>query len=152
MNNSLWTMIAGITINNDLGDYKFEAQENGGSERLITARLTPTKSCATITMEKNPQVYFPDDVCGTSEYQLQDNLSFQKFVFDAAGLPASVNIASLGKSILRSYHVEIAFQKVTLAGDKEPFLVPKQVTAKLESNKGSVVITSLYEPKSSSPH
>jgi hypothetical protein len=149
MNNALWTMIAGITLTDDPGDYKLEAHENGSNDRVITARLTPTKSCATITMEKNPQVYFPDDVCGTREYQLQDNLSFQKFVFDATGLPATVKIETLGKSILRSYHVEIAFQKVTLPGDKEPFLVPKQVTAKLESNKGNVEITSLYEAKSS---
>ncbi|HEV3038488.1 MAG TPA: hypothetical protein VHA33_11995 [Candidatus Angelobacter sp.] len=102
-------------------------------------------------MVKNSQAYFPDEPCGTSEYQLQDNLSFQKFVFDAPGLPASIRIDPFGKSVLRSYRVEIAFQKVMLAADKEPFLVPRQVTAKLETNKGSVEITSTYEAKSSSP-
>ena len=56
------------------------------------------------------------------------------------------------ESTLRRYHVEIEFQKVLLAGDNQPFLAPKQVTAKLETNKGSLEITSVYEAKDASSH
>jgi len=152
MNSTLWTMIAGGTPYGEASVYKFEAQAEGGGDRLITARLNRSKPCTQLTMQKNPQVYFPDDACGALEYQLHNTLSFQKFVFDADGLPALVTIEPFGKSTLRRYHVEIEFQKVLLAGDNQPFLAPRQVTAKLETNKGSLEITSVYEAKDASSH
>lgn len=146
LNSTLWTLTAGITPYDEAGVYNFESRVDGDSH-LITARLNPVKSCAQLTMQKNPQVYFPDATCGPLEYQLLDSLSFQKFVFNADGLPALVTIEPFGKSTLRRYHVEIEFQKVLLSGDNQPFLAPKQVTAKLETNKGNLDITSIYEAK-----
>jgi len=45
------------------------------------------------------------------------------------------------------YHAEVEFQSVEVPGEKEPFLAPKLVTATLETNKGKIVIASVYEPK-----
>lgn len=147
LNSTLWTMIAGISPYDEASVYKFEAQTEGGEDHFITAKLNPVKPCSQLTMQKNPHVYFPDGACGTLEYQLHENLSFQRFVFDADGLPALVTIEPFGKAMLRSYHVEIDFQKALLAGDGQPFLVPKQVTAKLETNKGKLEIMSIYEAR-----
>jgi hypothetical protein len=44
-------------------------------------------------------------------------------------------------------HAEVEFQQVTLPGDQAPFLIPKQVTATIETDKEKIVITSVYEPK-----
>jgi hypothetical protein len=41
----------------------------------------------------------------------------------------------------------LSSRKTTLPEDKEPFLVPKRVTATLETDKGTIVITSIYEAK-----
>jgi hypothetical protein len=145
LNSMLWTMIPGVRLYSDPGDYAFEAQES--HDGLITARLVPVAPCPPFSMEKNPDIYFPDDACGPSEFQMHDDLSFHKFVFDASGLPVSVRIGPLGKSTLRRYHVEVEFQRIMLAGDKDPFLVPRQVTATLETDKGKLVISSAYDAK-----
>jgi hypothetical protein len=145
MNSMLWTMIPGVLLYSDAGDYTFEAQ--GPRDELITARLVPVKRCPAFSMEKNPDTYFPDYACGPGEFQLRDDLSFYKFAFDASGLPVSMKVGPLGKSTLQRYHVEVEFQRVMLPGDKEPFLVPKEVTATLETDKGKLVISSVYEAK-----
>jgi hypothetical protein len=147
INSTFWTMMPGVWIYADPAEYIFEAQNphNG----IVSAKLMPVKSCSPLTMEKNPQTYFPDEVCGPGVFELHDDLSFQKFVFDASGLPVAIKTASLGNTTLQSYHAEVEFQKVILPGDKEPFLVPKQVTARLETNKGNIVISSLYEARKS---
>ncbi len=147
LNSTLWTMFAGIVPYDDAALYKFEAEAAAGGDNLITARLNPVKSCSQLTMQKNPKVYFPDEVCGPFEYQLHDALTIHKFVFDADGLPALIMIEPFGKATLRRYHVEVEFQKALLAGDSQPFLAPKQVTAKLETNKGNLEITSAFEAK-----
>ena len=145
VNNMLWTMIPGVRLYSDPSDYAFEAQDL--RDGLITAKLIPVKLCPPFSMEKSPEMYFPDDVCGPSEFQLHEDLSFHKFEFDAAGLPVSIRTGPFGKSKLQRYHVEVEFQKIMLMGDKEPFLVPKQVTATLETAKGKLVISSQFEAK-----
>jgi hypothetical protein len=151
-NSGLWTMFAGELIYSDASIYSFEAGEPRAGDGMVIARLTHVQPCATVTMIKNANWYGPDKICGTSEFQLLQDLSLQKFSYEISGLPAPVKMEPFGQCMLRRYHAEVEFQKVMLPGDKEPFLVPKQVTATLETDKGTIVIFSVYEPKVSTPH
>lgn len=143
INSVFWSMMPGVWIYAEPAEYTFEAQDQ--RDGMVSAKLTPVKPCSPLTMQKNPDIYLPDEVCGLGLFELHDDLSLQKFVFDASGLPVVLKMASLGKGTLQRYHAEIEFQRVMLPGDKEPFLVPKQVTATLETNKGNIVISSMYE-------
>jgi hypothetical protein len=98
-------------------------------------------------MINNKEMYLPDDLCGASAFQLHDDLIFRKFAFDVLGLPAPVKLDPFGQCNLQRYHAEVEFQQVTLPGGQVPFLIPKQVTATMETDKGKIVITSVYEPK-----
>ena len=148
MNSMFWAMIAGVTLYSKPAElYVLEMKEKGDTPSALTAKLTPVKPCSAVTITRNKDVYFPDAACGTIEYNLNDDLSFQKFTFAAQGVPAPVRIDPLGDSTLQGYRAEVEFQKITIPGDKEPYLVPKQVTATLETNKGKIVISSVYEVK-----
>ena len=143
LNSVFWTMMPGVWIYADPAEYAFEAQDSRNG--TILAKLTPLKLCPPLTMEKKAELYFPDDLCGPGEFELHEDLSFEKFVFNVPGLPVPIKIAPLGKSTLKRYHAEVEFQKIILPGDKDPLLVPKQVTATLETDKGKIVISSAYE-------
>ena len=148
MNSSLWVMMAGTTLYRDPAKhFALEPGKSGEGNGLITARLTPVKPCPAFSMTKNAQNYMPDGTCGVEEYQLQDDLSFQKFAIEISGLPVEMKMDPFGDCRLQQYHAEVEFQRVSLQGDQEPFLVPRQVTATLQTNKGKVVIKSVYEPK-----
>jgi hypothetical protein len=153
MNSDIWTMVAGDELVSDSGQNEMVASSNlpanhdGARQEFITAKLLPAKPCPAVTMKHHPDDYMTDLTCGASEFQLKDDLSFQKFSFEVTGLPAPVNVSPLGQCTLQRYHAEIEFQSVTVAGEKEPFIVPKKVTASLETNKGKILIVSEYEPK-----
>lgn len=145
-NSAAWLILPGWRLYSQTGDYAFEASENSKGDGLIRAKLTPVKPCSspfTITNEW----YFPDHTCGGTEFELDNDLSFRRFAWEAPGLPAAVKLDPLGQCTLRRYHAEVEFQSVTIQGDKEPFLVPRQVTAIIETDKGTIVIASAYEPK-----
>jgi hypothetical protein len=147
LNSDIWTMIAGQELVGDSDQYVLAASQDGARQDLITAKILPTKPCAAVTMKRHPDDYMTDVTCGASEFQLKDDLSFQKFLFEVNGLPAPVNLSPLGQCTLQRYHAEIEFQSVMVAGEKEPFIVPKKVTASLETSKGKILIVSEYEPK-----
>jgi hypothetical protein len=143
----IWAMDAGQKLFADPGMLLFEAGETSGAAGAQTAKMTPAKPCPTVTMKDHGAWYVPDQRCGPSEFQVGGDLSFQKYTFDLSGLPVPVDIDAFGPCILQRYHAEVEFQSVEVPGEKEPFLVPKQVTATLETNKGKIVIASVYEPK-----
>ncbi|PYP91019.1 MAG: hypothetical protein DMG65_09110 [Candidatus Angelobacter sp. Gp1-AA117] len=145
--NAFWTMLPGIVLSADPSGYVFAAQPTDPAASLLNAQLTSSKPCPALTMTGKVLFYLPDEVCGTSSFAVHNDLSFHKFAFDVAGLPAPVKISPFGRCMLQRYRVEIEFQSVTLPGDKEPFLVPKQSSAHLETDKGAIVITSVFEPK-----
>jgi hypothetical protein len=153
LNSDIWTMVAGQELVGDSGQYELvpsddsTSNHDGAREGLITAKLVPTQPCAAFTMKLHPDDYMSDVTCGTSEFQLKDDLSFQKFSFEVTGLPAPVKLSPLGQCTLQRYHAEIEFQSVMVTGEKEPFIVPKKVTASLETSKGKILIVSEYEPK-----
>jgi hypothetical protein len=143
----VWAMDAGQKLFAEPGELMFEAGETSTAGGVRTAKFTPAKPCPTVTMKDHGLWYVPDKRCGLTEFQLHDDLSFQKYTFDLSGLPAPVDLDAFGACILQRYHAEVEFQSVEVAGEKEPFLVPKLVTATLETNKGKIVIASVYEAK-----
>jgi len=143
----IWAMDAGQKLFADPGELTFQAGEIGAADGMRTAKMISAKPCPAVTMKDRAEWYVPDQRCGLSEFQVGGDLSFQKYTFDLSGLPAPVNLDAFGPCILQRYHSEVEFQSVEVPGEKEPFLVPKQVTATLETNKGTVVITSVFEPK-----
>lgn len=145
-NSAAWLILPGWRLYSQTGDYAFEANENSNGDDLIRAKLTPMKPCSPFTITN--EWYFPDHTCGETEFELDDNLRFKSFAWEAPSLPAAVKLDPLGRCTLRRYHAEVEFQSVTIDGDKEPFLVPRQVTATMETDKGIIVIASAYEPKS----
>lgn len=147
-NSAIWTMIPGVWLYSDPAAYTLTFEPAGGNSELLVARMAPVHACPVLSMShQKSQWYFPDNACGESEFQLDNDLRFKQFAFQASGLPAQVDLAPFGRCNLKSYHAELVFQEVTLPQDKAPFLVPKQVTATLETDKGTIVISSIYGPK-----
>jgi hypothetical protein len=90
----------------------------------------------------------PEQLCGPSEFQVKRaDLSLVRFTFQAGGLPISTVVKPFGKCQLRGYRVEAEYQQVLLPGDPKPFLVPKRVEAKVETDKGTLVMTSQSVPR-----
>jgi hypothetical protein len=149
-NSAMWAWVPG-TIFTVLADepakYVLNTVPAVDQPGSIMTKLAPAKTCPPFTMKDQPIPYFPDGFCGLAEFQLDADLSFQKFAFEAPGLPISAKVDGLGQCILQRYHTAIEFQKVTLPGSGDPFLVPKQVMTTLETSKGNIVIVSVYEPQ-----
>jgi hypothetical protein len=147
-NSAIWTMIPGLLLYSDPGAFALTFAPSGNGSELLQAKMAPKNSCPLLSMShQNSQWYFPDNACGESEFQLDQDLRFKQFAFQAYGLPAQVDLAPFGRCNLERYHAELEFQEVILPQDKAPFLVPRRVTATLETDKGTVVISSIYWPK-----
>jgi hypothetical protein len=146
-NSAIWTMHAGGVARN-LNGFTFEADTLPGSDGWMLAKLVPKGPCHSVVMNKNAEYYLLDgEFCLSAELQLDHELRFQKGSYEVMGLPAAVKIHPFGECTLTRYHAEVEFQMATMPGDKEPFLIPKRVTTTLQTNKGNVVISSVYELK-----
>lgn len=128
-------------------EYSLEMADPSAASHLVTAKITPPPgSCS--EFKWSIKHVAPETFCGTSKFELQkDDLSLQHFSFDAGGLPLATEVKPFGRCQLRGYHVEVEFQKVTLAGDPKPFLVPKQVEVTIDTDKGKVVMSSEFAPR-----
>lgn len=147
-NSAIWTMVPGLLLYADASSFILTLVPSASGSELFQAKMVPINACSVLSMgHQNSQWYFPDNACGESEFQLDNDLRFKQFAFQASGLPAQVDLAPFGRCNLKSYHAELEFQEVTFPQDKAPFLVPKQITATLETDKGAVVISSIYRPK-----
>ena len=144
---ALWTMIPGGVLNAEQGEYTFAAKSIDPAADRMSAQFIPNKPCPALTMTDKASFYLPDEVCGTSGFEVYRDLKFQKFVFEVGGLPAPVKINPFGQCTLQRYYAEVEFQSVMLPGDKEPFLIPRQSVTRLETDKGTIVMTSVFEPK-----
>lgn len=148
-NSAIWTMHAGIVVR-ELNGSTFEAATLPGPDGWMLAKLIPKGPCHSVVMNKNAEYYLLDgEFCSSAELQLDRELHFQKGSYEVMGLPAAVKMRPFGECTLTRYHAEIEFQIATIPGDKEPFLIPKQVTTTLETTMGNIVISSVYELKPS---
>ncbi|HEY6273710.1 MAG TPA: hypothetical protein VIX19_17155 [Terriglobales bacterium] len=90
----------------------------------------------------------PKRLCGSMEFQLKESdLSLVRFSYQAGGLPITTVVKPFGKCQLQSYRVEAEYQQVSLPGDPKPFLVPRRLEAKVETDKGGLVMTSQFAPR-----
>lgn len=112
---------------------------------LISARIAPIPVCEPVKWSSDG--YLIEGFCGPLILQLHnDDRSLQRFVFDAAGVPASANVEPFGLATVSRFHVDAVFQKVLISDDPKPFLVPKLVTVTLETDKGKLLISGAYAP------
>ena len=144
-NGMFFTMLPGLQIYAGTDGYNIE--DDPAAQQIPRVRLSPTKPCPTFSATKNPGMYLPDEACGESEFYLDVDSKLQKFTFESAGLPVQLKLDPLGNCTLLRYHAEVTFQSVTLPDEKAPFLVPALATSTLTTNKGTIVVTSKYEPK-----
>lgn len=94
---------------------------------------------------------FPGNYCGRWEYYLTESgndLRFERFSFDSAGLPTQAKVAYLGDVQVLGFHFDEDFQQALLPGDAKPFLLPKKVVTAITTDKGTITITNQYAPKS----
>ena len=113
---------------------------------LVTAKLPENSRCEEFQWSSEDST--PIRLCGSSEFQLKkDDLSLVRFAFKSVGLPISTVVKPFGKCQLRNYRVEAEYQKVMFPGDPKPFLVPKRVETKVETDKGTLVMTSQFAPR-----
>ncbi|HEX9254227.1 MAG TPA: hypothetical protein VF938_01730, partial [Candidatus Angelobacter sp.] len=123
--------------------YAFKVIDQGAD--VVSVRLSRIDPC-------EPSRWLPeydglDTICGSFAVQLEkDDLALKRYVFDAANLPVSANVDFIGTAIISGYHAEVEFQKVFLPDDPKPFLVPKQITVTVTTDKGKLVISSTYVP------
>ncbi len=146
-----WTAepIIHVLSSANAAEYNFESRrESGqmGSAALWNAVLTPVHSCATLTMTQRADYFWPDRPCGSDEFQLDSDLVLHRFIFEASGLPAPVNIYPWGKCMVTRYRAEVEYHSIVLPSDPKPFVVPKHVTTTMETDKGRILIDSAYVP------
>lgn len=147
INSSFTAIMPGILLYSDTSKFNFETSQTVEAGATQTARVVPKEPCPAFVMKQNKEEYLPDGLCGESSFQLDQEWRLGKFTFTAANLPAEMDIIPFGKCTLNSYHSEVEFQSAALTGDKDPFLVPKLVVTTLQTSKGTVVISSRYEPR-----
>ena len=113
---------------------------------LLTARIPEAPGCRLFQWSSDDSA--PEQLCGSSALQVKkSDLSLVHFSFQAAGLPVATVVKPFGKCQLLSYRVEAEYQQVFLPGDPKPFLVPKRVETKVETDKGRLVMTSQFVPR-----
>jgi hypothetical protein len=94
---------------------------------------------------------FPEKLCISAQFRLAgdpaNDLVFQHFSFDVTNLPATAKVADFGDVQVLSFHSEGDFQKASLPGEAQPYLLPKQVVTSVATSKGKMVITNQYAPR-----
>jgi hypothetical protein len=140
----LATMLPFTVFDVDAAEHSpLKVSDSDAAGRLLTATIPQLPECAEFQWSAKHSA--PGLICGASEFQLQkDDLELQRFSFDAGGLPVSADVKPFGRCQLRRYHIEEEFQKTFLAGDPKPFLVPKRVEVTIDTDKGTVVESSLF--------
>ena len=147
MNGHFWiTFPAAIVLVPERSAHYDFAAAPAADPGSLRVTMTQRRECAPVTMSY-PKYFLIDHPCGASEFELTGpDHDLRRFTFEAAGLPATVNIEPWKACTLQRYHVEAEFHTVMLPHSSDPFVVPKRVTTTLDTDKGRVEIVSVYEP------
>jgi hypothetical protein len=98
-----------------------------------------------------PRWMFPQHPCGSARFSViagsHGGPIFQHFSFDSSGSPAPAKIDGLGNVQLLSFHADVEFQEVVLAGDSNPYLWPLEAVTSVTTNKGKVTISDRYSSR-----
>lgn len=94
---------------------------------------------------------FPQKPCDSIQFRVAadpaNGFVFQHFSLDVTNLPAPAKIAEFGDVRILSFRTEGDFQTVSMPGETQPYLLPKQVITSVATNKGKIVITNQYSVK-----
>lgn len=127
----------------DTGGGAIFTVREGSAPGMLAAVLKPIGSCDPFQWLK--EYYSAESFCGVVEAQLRkDDLELKGFSFDALGLPVPATIDTFGNATILRYHSNGEFQKIFLPGDPKPFLVPRLVTVTVETDKGKLVMSSVF--------
>src|SRR5437016_6384489 len=124
-----------------------EILQPAGAGQPFIVRLNATQ-CQAFKLKESS--LFPGNYCGRWEYRLTESgndLRFEHFSFDSAGLPTQAKIAYLGDVQVLGFHFDEDFQQAFLPGDAKPFLLPTQVVTTITTDRGTVTITNQYAPR-----
>lgn len=125
--------------------YRFTAAE-GSAPDLVSVKLVPLETCRPATWSVDS--YLLNDFCGPAEFQVtRDEIKLRQFHFEAKGLPLAAKIDYLGAATVNHFYVDAEFQEVLIASDPKPFLVPKRVALTVETDKGKLLMTGDFAPK-----
>jgi hypothetical protein len=123
----------------------FDLQQPTGPGQALIVRQTSSDCAAFKLMEG---AIFPESLCGRAEYRVrlskEGDVGFEHFRFENAGLPAIAKMDYFGTVKILAYQADENFQSVFLPGDSRPFVLPKQVTTIVTTEKGKISITNEY--------
>lgn len=120
------------------------------SGRIFVARIPMTADCKQFGWSSESTA--PNEICGESEIAIRTrDLSPQRFSFNAGGLPVRTVVKPFGRCLLLRYTASIEFQKVTVAGDAAPFVIPKDVQVTIETDKGKLIMDAIFTPREKPP-
>jgi hypothetical protein len=127
--------------------YHFAVAE-GNAPELLSAKLIPLETCRPATWSNDS--YFLNQFCGPSVFEVtRTGFELKHYHFDAAGLPVQAKVDYLGRATVNNMFVDADFQQVQIPSDPKPFLVPKKVVLTIETDKGKLLMTGDFVPKTS---
>jgi len=129
-----------------LNDVAVEGGQSGEPFLLKT-----TAACKDIQFAMAGQFLYPNKKCYSTQFRVHNDeagaWTIERFDLDVASLPAAGKIPYLGPATIRKIHAEGEVQAARLPDDPRPFLIPKRVTIRIESDKGTAVVTNQYTLK-----
>ena len=122
------------------------AIEPGAREGLLGIRSHAATDCQCFKMR--PNFLYPEQYCYSVVFRVTEDsggkLVVQDFAVDIDRLPATGNVRYLGFTEIQKIHSDGQVQEARLGDDPNPFLIPKHITTTIETDKGTVVLTSDY--------
>ena len=109
------------------------------SEGAMTVSYKSAKTCSTFAPAGN-EFKFTESQCGSGQAILDERASIPlRTTFEALGLPLT-----FGKEVLKEYRNDADYRMATVAGAKQPFLVPAKATATLVFDLHKIVVECVY--------
>ena len=112
---------------------------NAARDGAMTVSYKSAETCSTFKPAGN-EFKFTDRGCGSGRVILDERASVPlRTTFEALGLPLA-----FGKEVLKEYRNDAEYRMVTVAGAKQPFLVPARATANLVFELRKIVVECAY--------
>jgi hypothetical protein len=112
---------------------------------IVIAEFSLISECQPVW---NNEFDVPTQTCGNFKVQLHKNdLSMKSLTFAIVGMPLQGEVDYLGQAAINHEYISMDFQKVTLAADPRPFVVPSHITCTLETDRGKLVINGEFTVK-----
>jgi hypothetical protein len=120
--------------------------EPGAMDGLFVIRSPAAADCQGFKMQ--PKFLYPEQCCYSVMFRVtagpDGKLAVQDFAVDIDKLPATGNVRYLGLTEVRKIHTDGLVQEMRMGNDPRPFLIPKHITTTIQTEKGTIVLTSDY--------